>query len=110
MHQQPLLAPHLPNRSSSAGHRSGVSGRIGNFAPTLFFVMSHPDAVGAGSSSACLLPCFSLAAGAVLWLNPIVGVVTLKVLGLLLGINFVFSGFTFLLPASSKPAATTAAA
>jgi uncharacterized membrane protein HdeD (DUF308 family) len=58
--------------------------------------MSHPDAVGPGSSSACLLSCFSLTPGVVLWLNPIVGVVTLKILGLLLGINFVFSGFTFL--------------
>src|SRR5262249_3077072 len=28
MHQQPLLAPTLPNRSSRAGQRSGVSGRI----------------------------------------------------------------------------------
>src|SRR5262249_20130835 len=37
MHQQPLLAPHLPKRSSSAGHRSGVSGTIRNLmVPTLF--------------------------------------------------------------------------
>jgi hypothetical protein len=28
MHQQPLLAPPLPNKSSRAGQRSGVSGRI----------------------------------------------------------------------------------
>src|SRR5215469_1571176 len=33
MHQQPLLAPHLPNRFSSAGHRSGVTGRIVSFMP-----------------------------------------------------------------------------
>src|SRR4029450_3873549 len=28
MHQQPLLAPPLPNKSSRAGQRSGVSGRM----------------------------------------------------------------------------------
>src|SRR5262245_44689363 len=39
MHQQPLLAPHLPNRSSSAGHRSGVSGRIVSFMLPFRFVM-----------------------------------------------------------------------
>jgi hypothetical protein len=39
MHQQPLLAPHLPNRSSSAGHRSGVSGRIVSFMPPFLFVI-----------------------------------------------------------------------
>src|SRR5205807_1623704 len=31
MHQQPLQAPFSPNRSSSAGHRSGVSGRTVSF-------------------------------------------------------------------------------
>src|SRR5712675_933625 len=31
MHQQPPTAPFSPNRSSSAGHRSGVSGRIVSF-------------------------------------------------------------------------------
>src|SRR6516162_2630866 len=39
MHQQPLLAPDLPNRSSSAGHRSGVSGRIVNLMPPFLFGM-----------------------------------------------------------------------
>jgi hypothetical protein len=33
MHQQPLLAPHLPNRFSSAGLTSGVTGRIVSFIP-----------------------------------------------------------------------------
>src|ERR1700730_6319298 len=33
MHQQPLEAPLLPNRSSRAGQRSGVSGRTLNFMP-----------------------------------------------------------------------------
>src|SRR6266404_5744883 len=41
MHQQPLLAPDLPNKSSSAGHRSGVSGRIANLMPPFLFVTSH---------------------------------------------------------------------
>src|SRR5262245_17175722 len=40
MHQQPLLAPDLPNRSSSAGHRSGVTGRIVGFIPPLCIVRS----------------------------------------------------------------------
>ena len=31
MHQQPLLAPPLPNKSSRAGQRSDVSGRIESF-------------------------------------------------------------------------------
>jgi len=31
MHQQPPQAPRLPNKSSSAGHSSGVSGRTANF-------------------------------------------------------------------------------
>lgn len=31
MHQQPLLAPPLPKRSSRAGHREGVSGRMMSF-------------------------------------------------------------------------------
>jgi hypothetical protein len=30
MHQQPLHAPFLPKRSSSAGHNAGVKGRIVN--------------------------------------------------------------------------------
>src|SRR5712692_3805397 len=33
MHQQPLQAPFLPNSSASAGHKSGVSGRIVSFMP-----------------------------------------------------------------------------
>jgi hypothetical protein len=33
MHQQPLQAPFLPNKSSSAGHRSGVSGLTVSFRP-----------------------------------------------------------------------------
>ncbi len=36
MHQQPLLAPPLPNKSSRAGHRSGVSGRIVSCIQPLF--------------------------------------------------------------------------
>src|SRR5215471_13614522 len=31
MHQQPLHAPALPNKSSSAGQRSGISGRMVRF-------------------------------------------------------------------------------
>src|SRR5258708_10840025 len=42
MHQQPLLAPHLPNRSSSAGHRLGVSGTVLNLMVLKFFVMRRP--------------------------------------------------------------------
>jgi hypothetical protein len=38
MHQQPLLAPHLPNRFSSAGHRSGVTGRIVSFIHFLSYI------------------------------------------------------------------------
>jgi hypothetical protein len=39
MHQQPLQAPLGPKRSSSAGHRSGVSGRmVSRFTP------AYPDA------------------------------------------------------------------
>src|SRR5262249_12996658 len=40
MHQQPLLAPHLPNRSSSAGHRSGVSASIASLVPALVVAIS----------------------------------------------------------------------
>jgi hypothetical protein len=31
MHQEPLQAPRLPNKSSSAGHKSGVTGLIVSF-------------------------------------------------------------------------------
>src|SRR5262245_611084 len=40
MHQQPPQAPFSPNRSSRAGHRSGVSGRIVSFKGDLLAAMS----------------------------------------------------------------------
>src|SRR5262245_61177915 len=48
MHQQPLLAPHLPNRSSSAGHRSGVSGTTLSLGISIL-VMRRPHSLPTGN-------------------------------------------------------------
>src|SRR5215471_4667191 len=49
MHQQPLVAPRLPNRSSSAGHVFGVRGRMVSFMTFLPHLPRpyHPDVYSA---------------------------------------------------------------
>src|SRR5262249_48675880 len=83
MHQQPLLAPHLPNRFSSAGHRSGVTDRIVSFMPLSLLYRAALFVDWAAPASARCAACRS-------WLGDFVSAKGREDLGLLIMHNLSF--------------------